>query len=151
MGATMQHDYHALLHLPYCPGQVPMGTRSSSAKNWGWAVTRRRCFKWFNYLPAGANPSCEVSCQGVLNRLASSLWPCFIEASPTVEKDVMCYKADQLVALLPSFHGVYSPWTGVCELDVVAPKAHQINYSYVSSADLPSDSLCKDLFSMVGG
>ena len=34
---------------------------------------------------------------------------------------------------------------GVCEPDVVAPKAHQNNCSYVSSADLPSDSLCKDL------
>ena len=38
------------------------------------------------------------------------------------------------------------PWTGVCELlipDVVAPKAHQNNRSYVSSADQPSDMLCK--------
>ena len=33
--------------------------------------------------------------------------------------------------------------------DVVAPKVHQNNHSYVSSADLPSDSLCKH--SMVGG
>ena len=29
--------------------------------------------------------------------------------------------------------------------DVVAPKAHQNNHSYVSSADLPLDSLCKIL------
>ena len=28
------------------------------------------------------------------NRLASSVHPCFIEASPTVEKAVSCYKAD---------------------------------------------------------
>ena len=33
------------------------------------------------------------------------------------------------------------PRTGVCEPDVVAPKAHQ---SYVSSVDLPSDSLRKN-------
>ena len=51
--------------LPYCPGQVPMGTHS-----------------W------------------VPNRLASSLCPCFVEASPMVEKAVLCYKADRLVALL---------------------------------------------------
>ena len=37
---------------------------------------------------------------------------------------------------------------GVCEPlmpDVVAPKAHQNNRSYVSSANLPLDSLCKNL------
>ena len=34
---------------------------------------------------------------------------------------------------------------GMCEPDVVAPKAHQNNCSYGSSADLPSDSLCKNL------
>ena len=33
----------------------------------------------------------------------------------------------------------------VCELDIVAPKAHQNNRSYVSLADLPSDSLRKNL------
>ena len=38
--------------------------------------------------------------------------------------------------------------TDVCEPlmpDVVASKVHQNNRSYVSSADLPSDSLCKNL------
>jgi len=31
------------LYLTLCnSGQAPMGTRSSSAKNWGWVVTRRR-------------------------------------------------------------------------------------------------------------
>ena len=34
---------------------------------------------------------------------------------------------------------------GVCEPDVAAPKVHQNNCSYESSADLPSDSLHKDL------
>ena len=37
---------------------------------------------------------------------------------------------------------------GVCEplmSDVVSPKVHQNNCSYVSSADLPSDSLCEKL------
>ena len=39
------------------------------------------------------------------------------------------------------------PQTGVCEPDVVAPKAPQNNpsYMYVRSADLPSDSLHQDL------
>ena len=29
--------------LPYCPGQVPIGARSSSANIWGWVVTRGTC------------------------------------------------------------------------------------------------------------
>ena len=37
------------------------------------------------------------------------------------------------------------PRTGVYEPDVMAPKAHQNNPTYVSSADLPSDSLCNTL------
>ena len=45
--------------------------------------------KKLNYFRARAHPGCEVSCQGVPNRpLALSLHPCFIEASPTVEKAV---------------------------------------------------------------
>ena len=37
------------------------------------------------------------------------------------------------------------PQTSVCKPDVVVPKVHQKNHSYVRSADLPSDSLRKDL------
>ena len=40
------------------------------------------------------------------------------------------------------------PRTGVCKPlmpNVVASKPHKNNHSYVSSADLPSDSLCKNL------
>ena len=37
------------------------------------------------------------------------------------------------------------PRTGVCEPDIMASKAHQNNHGYVSSADLPSDSLRKNL------
>ena len=115
--------------------------------------------KWFNYLRARTHPGCEVSYQCVPNPLASLLRPCFVEASPTVEKAISCYKADRLVALLPIFRTVrlslanfvlqgrtlwMRPRTGVCE-DVVVPKEHQNNRNYVSSVDLPSDSLCKIL------
>ena len=90
-----------------------------------------------------------------------------VKASLTVEKAVSCYIADRLVASLPSFRSIQSslavckfgaagkeltlrtrPRVGVCEPlmpDVVASKAHQNNRNYVSSADLPSDSLRKDL------
>ena len=122
---------------------------------------------WFNnvYPHARAHPRCEVSCQKVPNRLASSLRPCFVEASPTVRKAVSCYKADQLLASLPSFRSVQSSLAvhkfyaaveecckrghgRMCEPlmpDVVASKVHQNNRSYVSSEDLPSDSLHKIL------
>ena len=59
--------------------------------------------KWFNYPPAKAHPRCEVSCQGVPNRLASLLRLCFIETSPTVEEAATCYKVDRLIASLPGF------------------------------------------------
>ena len=52
-------------------------------------------------------PRCEVSCQGVTNRLALSLRLCFVKASPTV-KAALCYTADNLVALLPSCRSVQS-------------------------------------------
>ena len=48
--------------------------------------------KWFNYPRTKAHHRCKVSSQGVLNRLASSLCPCFVETSPTVEKAVSCDK-----------------------------------------------------------
>ena len=125
--------------------------------------------KWFNYPRTRGHPGCKVSCQGVPNQLASSLRLCFVEASLTVEKAVSCYKADRLVASLPSLQCSVvacsmqilccrgrtlrmGPRTSVCEPlipNIVAPKAHQNNHSYLSSADLPSDSLQK--FSMVGG
>ena len=43
-----------------------------------------------------------------LNGLTSSVRQLFVEASPTVEKAVSCYKADQLVALLLSFRSIQS-------------------------------------------
>ena len=119
--------------------------------------------KWFNYPHARAHPGCEVSCQGVPNQLASFLHSYFIEASPTVEKAGSCYKVDWLIAMLPSLQWSViacstrisccrgrtprtRPRMGVCEPlmpDVMATKAHQNNCNYVSSADLPSDSLCR--------
>ena len=32
-----------LVMLPYCPGQAPLGPRSSITKNWGWLVSQGRC------------------------------------------------------------------------------------------------------------
>ena len=39
-----------------------------------------------------AHPNCKSSCQGLLNRPALLLHPCFVEASLTVEKVVVVLK-----------------------------------------------------------
>ena len=69
--------------------------------------------KWFNYPHTRAHPRCKVSCQVVPTWLAVS--PCFIEASPAVEKAELCYKADWLVASFPQ-HSVItcSMWILCC-------------------------------------
>ena len=108
----------------------------------------------------GPTPDAKLVAMG-LNQLSPSVRPCFVEASPTVEKAVSCYKADRLVASLLSFRSDQSspavrkfhaareescePGHGkVCAnlMSWPAPKVHQ---SYVSSADLPSDSLRKNV------
>ena len=90
---------------------------------------------------------------------ASSFRPCFIKASPTVEKAVTC----SLVAKFTQRSVVTCstqilccrertlqtrPRSGVCKPlipDVMVSKACQNNHSYVSSAELPLDSLRKNL------
>ena len=120
--------------------------------------------KLFNYLPARAHLGCKVSCQGALNHLALSLFPCFVEASLTVEKAVTGYKADQPIYPRSQVSAAFShrwqswlcdagkmlwtrPWTGVCELDVV-PKAHLNNHSCECSG--PTFRFTTHRFSMVG-
>ena len=51
------------IHVPYCPGQAPTGVRSSSAKIWGWAITRRRCLN-LQLSPRKGPPGCAVSWHG---------------------------------------------------------------------------------------
>ena len=75
----------------YCPEQVLVGARNSSAKIWGWAVT----------------PDTKLVAMGP-NRLALLVRLCFVKASPTVEKAVSCYKADRLIASLLNFCSVQS-------------------------------------------
>ena len=45
----------------------------------------KEVLEWSKYLHASAHPWCKVSCQGVPNRPASSLRPCFVNANLTVE------------------------------------------------------------------
>ena len=86
----------------YCPGQAPMGTHSSSTKIWAWVVTQRRCLNVSTISMQGPTPDVKLDAMGP-NWLALFLRPCFVKASPTVEKNVSCYRADRLVASLLNF------------------------------------------------
>ena len=99
--------------IPYCPEQAPTGARGSSTKIWGWPVTWRKCLNGSTIPMQGATPDVKLAVMGP-NRLASSVRPCFVEASPTVEKAISCYKEDRLVASLLSFCSVQSS-LAVCE------------------------------------
>ena len=63
--------------------------------------------KVLKYPAQGPTPDAKLASMKP-NRLVSSVCPCFVEASPTVEKAVSCYKADRLVVSLLSFRSVQS-------------------------------------------
>ena len=76
-----------------------------------YLCSSQKCVPRFSVTPRSHNLSnkCEVSWQVVPNRpIVSSLRPCFVETSLTVEKVVSCYRVDQLMASLPSFRSIQS-------------------------------------------
>ena len=121
--------------------------------------------KWFNYPHARAHPGCEVSCHGIESTCIICSFVIRRGHSDSGESRIVLQSGltCNLVAKFPQ-HSVIAcsmpisccrgrtlrtrPWKGVCKPlmpDVMAPKAHQNNRSYVSSADLPSDSLRENL------
>ena len=74
-------------------------------QNLGVGGYTEKVLKWFNYPRERAHPDVKLAAMGP-NRLASLVCPCFVEASPTVEKAVSCYKADRLVASLLSLRSI---------------------------------------------
>ena len=60
------------IHVPYCPKQAPMGARSSTAKKWGWAVTRRRCLNGSTIPMQGPTPDAKLAAR-VYRIVASSV------------------------------------------------------------------------------
>ena len=66
--------------------------------------------KWFNYPKVPPQMHAKLAAMGP-NQLASSVRLWFVEASPTVEIAVSCYKANWLVASMLSFHSVQSSLT----------------------------------------
>ena len=89
----------------YCivPGKCPwvLAVQTPNSR----AVTQRRCLNGSTIPMQGPTPDAKLAAMGQ-NQLASSVHPCFIEASPTVEMVVSCYKADWLIASLLSFHTI---------------------------------------------
>ena len=86
---------------PYCPRQAPMGAHSLSTKNWGWAVSQRRCLNGSTFLMEGPTP--KVSC--LRTKLTSILaLPMLCHGQPDGGKSC---KVDQLIALLPSFRIIH--------------------------------------------
>ena len=133
-----------------------MGACSSSAKNWGWMVT----------IPAqGPTPNVKLAARGyeidlhcrficALSRSARQWESCIVLQSRLTRSLVAKFLQRSVVTCSTQIKCCMErilqmrSRTGVCEPlmpDVVANKVHQNNCSYVSSADLPSDSLCKNL------
>ena len=99
-----------------------------------------KLLKQINYISMqGPTPDVKLDAMG-LNRLASFVRPCFVEASPTVEKNVSCIKCSAVtgstqISLCRRRTVRTRPWTGVCKAlmpDVMVPQVHQNNHSYVS-------------------
>ena len=151
---TLTLDYH---HYRTVPSKRPWGLAAQAPK----FVDGRLHGDSLKYPHARAHPGCKVSCHG-------TEWTCIVSSSvirrgrPDSGESCIVLQSRRtrsLVAKFPQRSVVACstrfsccrrrmlqtrPWTGVCEPlmpDVVSPKVHQNNCSYVSSADLTSDSL----------
>ena len=121
--------------------------------------------KWFDYPHARAHPRCVVSCHG-------TEWTCIVGSSvihrgqPDSGESCIVLQSGPSRSFVAKFPQRFivacstrilccrgrtlqtRPQTSVCKPlmpDVVSPKVHQNNCSYVSSVDLPSDSLRENL------
>ena len=101
MYLTLSRIDHRGCMYSYCPGQRACMYRIVPGKR-AHGRSQLKHIKLsvggYDYLRASAHPVCEVSCQGVPNRPASSLCPCFIKASRMVHGDPHCQTSAALVA-----------------------------------------------------
>ena len=144
------------LCVPYCPGQAPMGACSSSAKNWGWAVTRRRCLNGPTIYTQAATQDAELATRGYwidLHRhfACASLRPArWWKMLYCARKRTDFYPHRQASAAFVTYSAWISCrklrmlqmrlWTGVCETlmpDVMLAEAHQNDHSYVHELSGP--------------
>ena len=122
-----------------CPGQAPMGVRSSSTKNRQWVITRRRCLNGTVTVQA---PTLDVKLAGVALLMLSII----LECGPTFQASavlvpcstrILCCKRRTLRTRLQ---------TGVLRPDVMALEVHQNYCSCVRELIRPTfDSLRKNL------
>ena len=124
-----------------------------------------KVLKWFNYPRARAHLRCEVSCHLTESTCILGL-SVLCRGQPDSGESCIVLHRGRTCSLVSKFpqHSVVTcstrisycrgrklrtrPWMDVCEPlmpDVVAPKAHQNYCSYVSSANLPLDSLRENL------
>ena len=146
------------MHYRIVPSKRPW-VLVAQAPKFGGGQLHEELLKWFNYPRARAHPGCKVGSHGakstfivgssvlrrgqpdsgegsivLQSRLTCSLIAKFPQCSVVAcSTQISCYRGRTLRT---------RPRTGVCEPDVMVPKVHQ---SFVTSADLPSDSLRKNL------
>ena len=149
----------------YCPGPSTNGCSQLKHQNLRVGGYTEKVLKRINYLHARAHTGCKVRCHGtestcivhlsVLRRgRTDSGEKCIVlQSGPTrslVAKFLQCsaIAGSTQISRCRGRTLQTRPWTGVCKAlmpDVMVPQVHQNNRSYVSSADLPSGSLCKNL------
>ena len=150
----------------YCivPGKHPWAL-TAQAPNLRVGGYTEKVLKRINCLHTRTHPRCKVRCHGTEST-------CIVRSSvlrrdqPNSGEECIVLQSGPtrcFVAKFPQCSAITGstqisrcrgrtlrtrPWMGVWKAlmsDVMAPKVHQNNRSYVSSADLPLDSLCKNL------
>ena len=99
-------------------------------------VARKRCLNGATIPAQGPTPDAKLDAMGS-NRLASSVHPCFTEASPTVEKAVSCYRAWWAVTQRTlKKHKTVKIWRWVLARDNTVQNPLYSNTFYISSTDI---------------
>ena len=132
-----------------------MGARSSSTKNWRWTVAQRRCLNGSTIPPQG--PTLDAKLAARVYQI--DLHYHFVQASLTVEKAVLCYQVDRLVASLLSFccclqcmnfvlqgkNAVNEAMDWCVQIWCCDAQSASEKLQLCEPSDLPSNSLCKNL------
>ena len=64
------------------PGKRPWALTAQAPQKYRVGRYMKEVLEWSHYLCASVHPGCKVSGQVIQNRPASSLCPCFVQASP---------------------------------------------------------------------
>ena len=98
---------YLLPELSYCPGQAPMDAHSSSAKIWGWAVTRRTYLNGSTIPRQG--PTSDTKLAAIGTDLACIVCSSVIrQGQPNSGESCIALQSGLTLTSLPSFHTVQS-------------------------------------------